>query len=96
MDHDKHPGAQALQRWREAAGLTQATFGSLIVPPVKQSAVARWEDSTSQRPMLSAAVQIQRASNGVVSATLWGYSQEEVDAVMGVAPAASPATHEAA
>lgn len=85
MDHDVHPGAEALTRWRESAGLTQVGLGERIVPRVTQGAVARWEDATPQRPALSAAVQIQRLSDGKVDATLWGYSLAEVNAVMGVA-----------
>ncbi|MDO9016650.1 MAG: helix-turn-helix transcriptional regulator [Deltaproteobacteria bacterium] len=92
MDHDTHPGAKALLRWREGAGLTQAGLADRIVPPVTQGAVARWEDATAQRPALSTAVQIQRLSHGEVDATLWGYPAAEVNAVMGVVaePAVDP------
>lgn len=85
MEHDAHPGAKALLRWREGAGLTQSELGGKIVPAVTQGAVARWEDATPQRPALSTAVQIQRLSRGEVDATLWGYQAAEVNAVMGVA-----------
>lgn len=96
MDHDVHPGAKALLRWREGAKLTQAGLAERIVPPVTQGAVARWEDASPQRPALSTAVQIQRLSGGDVDATLWGYPLAEVNAVMGVEADPHPSTPAAA
>lgn len=81
-----HPGRLALKAWRMAHDVSQSDLGSMVVPKVSQVAVSRWEDETSQRPALSTACQIQRITG--VSATLWGYSQAEIDAVMGVQNAA--------
>lgn len=87
MDNLSHPGGLLLQQWRKASKVSQEALGDMVVPRVTQAAVSRWEDGSSQRPSLATACQLQRITD--IPATEWGYSREEVDAVLGLARAMS-------
>jgi len=87
----KLKGREALRHWRKLKNLSQAAVGQMVVPPVKASAVTRWEDESDQRPDVATAIQLERVTGGEVLATAWGYSEEHLTAVRGPTPAAGVA-----
>lgn len=64
-----------LAAWRTAQKLSQTEAGALLRPPVSQSAWGAWE-SGAKPPSLHNAFEIERVTDGVVTAASWAKPHE--------------------